>query len=338
MSWAVALHGGAGDLSRSLDGKPYRDALDACLQRGVEVVCGRQAPSFAPYSHLNMATQAAIETVVALEDCDLFNAGRGAVLNSDGQVEMEAQLMNSDGESGACAGLTCVRNPVLAAERVMTKTSHAFLAGPSAEDFAVREGLHTEPRDYFTTAMRRKQLEIAQHNGSKSAVLDHNIDTENGKAEPVQRESGHGGSHDDGALGTVGAVVKDTDGNIAIAVSTGGMTNKMPGRVGDSPIVGAGGFASQQAGVCATGKGETFFRHSTCAHICAAMEYGELTLQQACEAELGKLQTGDGGVIGVDSNGKVVFHFVSRGMLRAMEESSGRRGIGVWGEWVEKNF
>ena len=321
MSWALALHGGAGDIPRTDDPEPYRAALVACRERGTAVLTGKSAPSFSPYKHLNVATQAVIETVIALEDCELFNAGRGSVFNCEGKIEMEAQVMDNQGHCGACAGLTQIRNPILAAERVMSETKHALLISQSAEKFAIQHGLRTEPTEYFHTEKRWKQFEAARDEGV--VALDHNV---------------HMAAEPDDTMGTVGAVAMDTAGNIACATSTGGMTNKMAGRAGDTPLVGAGGYAGAKGGVCATGKGDQFIYHNTCGRICAAMDYAGLSLADACEKEIGRMAIGDGGVVGVDDTGAAVFNFNSQGMLRAMEESSGRKAVGVWKEWIECNF
>ena len=315
MSWSLAIHGGAEPVSLSEDREQYRTELAKCLDRGAAVLSGKSSPSFSPYTHLNVATQAVIESVIALEDCDLFNSGCGSCFNCDGELEMDAQVADNRGHCGACTGLTRIRNPILAAERVMSETKHALITSPSAEKFAVQQGLRTEPFEYFHTERRWKQYEAGKMSDN---------------ALPKPSEGGHNG--------TVGATAKDADGNIACAVSTGGTTNKMLGRVGDSPLFGAGCYVTDKAGVCGTGRGEVFLYKGTCNRICAAMDYGGLSLDDACEKEMGRLSVDDGGVIAVDCDGGIFMDFTTQAMPRAMLDSSGRRGIAVWKEWEECNF
>ncbi|XP_065183543.1 isoaspartyl peptidase-like [Sycon ciliatum] len=316
MSWTLALHGGAENVSLDEDRKEYKDALAACLDRGASVLSERSPPSFSPYAHLNIATQAVIETVMALEDCDLFNAGHGSLFNEDGLFEMDAQVMDNRGHCGACVGLSRIRNPILAAEKIMSNTPHALVTSPSAEEFAIKHGLRTETHQYFHTERRFKAWQAVR--------------------EAKKTASGQDGADvNEHCRGTVGAVAKDKQGNIACAVSTGGTIDKMRGRVGDSPIIGGGCYAGSSAGVCGTGKGEVFLYHNTCGRICAAMDYAGLSLQDACEREMSAMAAGSGGVIAIDSDGGCVMQHSTQAMPRAMQDSAGRRKIAIWKEWEE---
>ena len=204
----------------------------------------------------------------------------------------------------------------------MSHTPHVTLTREGAEALAERQGLRLENPEYFLTEERSSQLQFARRGstqGTENVFLDHDL-VEGKKVD---------------AQGTVGAVVLDPEGHVACATSTGGMTNKMVGRVGDTPIIGAGLFANEKVALCATGRGEAFMRHNTCGHISAAMEYGGLSLQEAASREIGgKLKKGDGGIIGVTSSGELCFEFVSPGMFRAYQTSSGKRALGVWEDWM----
>ena len=301
--FAIAIHGGAGTLPRSdmsaEQEKDYRAGLSAALDAGYAVL-GRGGASL----------DAVIAAVHVLEDNPLFNAGRGAVLNRDGVAELDASVM--DGRTlaaGAVSGLQHVKNPIELARLVMDKSPHVMLVGAGAEEFARTQGVELVPNEYFRTPARQKQLE---------RILRGAISKEN----ELQ------------AFGTVGAVALDLEGNLAAATSTGGMTGKRWGRVGDSPIIGAGTYANNEScAVSATGWGEYFIRTVVAHDICAQKEYLKIPLAQAVDNVLnGKMKKlgGDGGVIAIDRQGEVVLEFNSEGMFRGLATSQGRREISIY--------
>jgi L-asparaginase / beta-aspartyl-peptidase len=245
-----------------------------------------------------------------LEDDPLFNAGRGAALTRDGAAELDAAIM--DGRqlrAGAVASVRHVRNPIELARRVMEKSRHVLLVGAGAEEFALEEHFALVPNHYFRTAERVAQLQAEQRGERVSEIM------------PSPK-------------GTVGAVARDNAGNLAAASSTGGMTNKRPGRVGDSPIIGAGTYAKN--GVCAvsaTGHGEYFIRAVAAHHVCAAVQFRGLTLQAAVHELLHEVLAGmggDGGLIAVGADGTLVLEFSSDGMFRGARNSQGLREIAIY--------
>jgi beta-aspartyl-peptidase (threonine type) len=302
--YAIAIHGGAGPVPRAQLSpereQAYRSGLAAALDAGFTVL------------ERGGGSLDAVGTAVRiLEDDALFNAGRGAALTRDGAAELDAAIMDGrQMRAGAVASVRHVRNPIELARRVMEKSRHVLLVGTGAEEFALEENFTLVPNHYFRTAERLEQLESEQRGERVSDLVP-----------PAPH-------------GTVGAVARDADGNLAAGTSTGGMTNKRPGRVGDSPIVGAGTYAKN--GVCAvsgTGHGEYFIRAVAAHHVCAAVEYRGLTLQQAVHEMLhGVLRGlgGDGGLIAVDRDGRLVMEFTSEGMFRGARDSSGRREIEIY--------
>lgn len=300
--YAIAIHGGAGAISRHLllqsQEQQYRAGLASALDAGYAVLEG------------GCSSLDAVSTAVRiLEDDPLFNAGRGAALTRDGAAELDAAIMDGKQQrAGAVASVRHVKNPVDLARRVMEKSRHVLLVGAGAEEFALEEGVPFVPNDYFQTPERKRQLEDGRRGQPVSEIVT--------------------------SQGTVGAVALDGDGNLAAATSTGGMTNKRPGRVGDSPIVGAGTYAKN--GVCAvstTGHGEYFIRAVAAYHICNAVEYRGLTLAEAAREMLHRVIPGlggKGGVVAVDSAGRIVMDFSSEGMFRGARDSSGRREVTVY--------
>jgi isoaspartyl peptidase/L-asparaginase-like protein (Ntn-hydrolase superfamily) len=246
------------------------------------------------------ALDAVTAAVLVLEDSPLFNAGRGSCFNAAGEIEMDASIM--DGASlraGGVAAVRRVRNPVLAARAVMEKTRHVLLAGESADQFAGEQGLQLERPEYFHTERRLLALR--------------------------KRQKGY--------HGTVGAVALDADGNLAAATSTGGYTGKMPGRVGDSPIVGAGTYADNRAcAVSGTGLGEAFMRAAVAHDVCARMLYRNASLAAAARAALASVARlgGDGGLVAVDRRGNVTMPFNSEGMFRASIDRRGKRRVEIF--------
>jgi len=262
--------------------REFRSGLTAALRAGYAVLDGG-----------GTSLDAVVAAVIALEDSPLFNAGRGAVFNAAGRHELDAAVM--DGASGKAGAVACVRrvkNPVLAARAVMERTRHVLLAGPAADRFARRAGLTLVAPGYFSTTARAVALARARADAAATAADRH---------------------------GTVGAVALDRRGNLAAATSTGGFTNKLPGRIGDSPIVGAGTYADNAScAVSATGSGEFFMRSVMAYDVAARMRYLHESLADAARHSLARAAAlgGDGGMIAVDAAGNVAMPFVSEGMYR----------------------
>ena len=298
----IAIHGGAGTISAAaLDAgaaQAYHEALRAIVQAGQALLLRGGS-----------ALDAACLAVERLEDCPLFNAGHGAVFTHAGTHELDAAVMNgADLRAGAVACVSRIRRPVRAARAVMEDGAHVLLAGAGAEAFARERGLEMVDPSYFSTEARRAQLVRAQAAGR--VALDHD-----GTANPAA-------PLDEGRkFGTVGAVALDLQGHLAAATSTGGMTNKRVGRIGDSPLIGAGTYADDAtAAVSCTGSGEMFMRVVAAYDVCARMRYGGQTLQQATDAVV--MQSlppigGRGGLIAVDRLGNVCLPFNTEGMYRA---------------------
>ncbi|TDT93442.1 L-asparaginase/beta-aspartyl-peptidase (threonine type) [Azorhizobium sp. AG788] len=295
----LALHGGAGTIRRTAM-TPEREAaytagLLAALSAGREVLEAG-----------GTALDAVTATVMALEDEPLFNAGRGAVLTSAGTLEMDAAIMDGrDRRAGAVAGIFGPRNPILAARAVMEKTEHVMLTGSGANAFCREIGLEIMPEDYFLTSARQEAL-----------------------ARELERR--RTGAPDDGDAarkhGTVGAVALDCHGHLAAATSTGGMTAKLPGRVGDSPVFGAGTWADDATcAVSATGHGEYFIRYAVGHEIDARMRWAGQSLKAASEGIVRELAPlgGSGGLIAVDRTGAISLPFNSEGMYRAWMQADG---------------
>ncbi|HEY9222877.1 MAG TPA: isoaspartyl peptidase/L-asparaginase [Variovorax sp.] len=293
----IAIHGGAGTIAavapNSASAQPYRDALHA-------IVAAAQAALL----HGASALDAVCLAVEMLEDCPLFNAGHGAVFTHDETHELDAAVMNgADRRAGAVAGVSRIRRPVHAARAVMEDGAHVLLAGAGAEAFARQWGLEMVEPSYFSTEARRQQL--MQALATDRVALDHD-------GPPLVEGS---------KFGTVGAVALDLHGHLAAATSTGGMTNKRVGRIGDSPLIGAGTYADDAtAAVSCTGSGEMFMRVVAAYDVCARMRYAGQTLQEATDAVV--LQSlpavgGRGGLIAVDRLGNLCLPFNTEGMYRA---------------------
>jgi Asparaginase len=306
--YTLVIHGGAGTISQSAitveQESAYLSALDESLEAG-----------FSCLKNNGTALDAVKAAVVSLEDCILFNAGKGSVFGKDGSQEMDASIM--DGKTlmaGAVAAVRNVRNPVELAYAIMTKSQHVMLSGKGAYEFALQQGLATEPDDYFFSQFRYDQWKEMQ--GTDATALDHNVRVKDKK------------------FGTVGAVALDKHGNIAAATSTGGMTNKQFGRIGDSPIIGAGTYANNKTcAISCTGHGEPFIRAVTAYDVSCLMEYKGLSLQEAMDfvvhEKLPKID-GEGGMIGVDVKGNAAMVFNSEGMYRGMINSNGKKDILIY--------
>ncbi|WP_431289394.1 isoaspartyl peptidase/L-asparaginase family protein [Roseateles chitinivorans] len=282
------------------------------------------------------AMDVAVEAVRRLEECELFNAGKGAVYTADQRHELDASVMDGrDRSAGAVAGVTRVRNPVLAARAVMAHSGHVMLIGTAADSFAFEQGLERVAPDWFGTPQRLAQLEQARAS-ALGQVLDHDGQqavTDAGTAGTTGEAAG-GPIDEQTKFGTVGAVVRDAAGHLAAATSTGGMTNKRPGRVGDSPIPGAGCYADDRSvAVSCTGTGEAFIRAAAAHEIGALMRIGGLPLADACaRVVFEELPTvgGDGGLIAVDTLGNVWLGFNTEGMYRGWVEAGGVPVVGVY--------
>lgn len=294
---ALAIHGGAGTILRSqmtpeLEAE-YRSGLEAGLKAGWDVL-----------SKGGSSLDAVEAAVVSLEDFPLFNAGRGSVFTHEGKNEMDAAIMDGSVlKAGAVAFVRNVRNPIKLARLVMEKTEHVLLAGEGANQFAHETGIELAPDEYFFTEHRWLQMQDAIAEGRMQ--LDHSA------AKPV---------------GTVGAVACDSNGHLAAATSTGGMTNKKFGRVGDTPIIGAGNYADDLCAVSCTGHGEYFMLGVTAYDVAARMKYKGLGLEDAARQTIEHLTDikGEGGLIAVDSEGNVILPFNSEGMYRGWTTSDGQ--------------
>lgn len=298
--FAIAVHGGAGTIAQgNSNSEPYHEGLKAALAAGGAVL---QAGG----SALD-GVQAAVSS---LEDCLLFNAGRGSVYTADATHEMDAALMDgSTLQAGGVAGVHGVRNPVRLARHVMELSGAVLLVGEGAQRFAREHRFVNEAPAYFHNDYRLAQLRIIQAGGSRQAALDHSIEL--------------GAPLDEGRkYGTVGAVARDSQGRLSAAVSTGGMTNKRPGRVGDSPLVGAGLYANNATcAICATGTGEHFMRAVAAHDVHARMLYGRQSLAEASNAFVNdtlRPMGGEGGLIAIDAQGNISMPFNTRGMYRGV--------------------
>lgn len=300
---AIVVHGGAGVINKA-DMTPekeahYRAGLEAARDAGYAVL-----------ERGGSSLDAVTAAIRLLEDDPQFNAGRGAVLNHDGVAELDASIMNGKTlEAGAVTGVKHVKHPIDLARAVMEKSPHVMFAGEGAEEFALEQGMTLVPNSYFRTDARMRQLE---------RVL------KDEKAKTI------------GTTGTVGAVALDRNGNLAAATSTGGLTNKRAGRVGDSPIIGAGTYANNAScAVSATGDGEFFIRSVVAHDVCALVAYKNLSVEAAAHevihdkiAALGAT----GGVIVLDAAGHIAMDFNSDGMFRASRDSHGRKDFAIYPE------
>lgn len=308
---AMVIHGGAGTIRRadmSEEGETaYREALETALRTGFEIL-----------TNGGTSLDAVEATIRTMEDSPLFNSGKGAVFTHEGRNELDASIMEGKTmNAGAVAGVTILKNPISAARAVMEKSKHVMMSGRGAELFATQQGLEVVDPQYFWTEKRWKSLQKAledEKTASSNAALDENPDHK---------------------FGTVGAVALDRDGNIAAGTSTGGMTNKRFGRIGDSPVIGAGTYAKNDTcGVSATGHGEFFIRWSVASRISDLMEYKGLSVDDAATevVELLREVGGEGGVIALDAKGNVSMPFNSEGMYRGFVKDDGKVHIAIYGD------
>ncbi len=312
MRYSLAIHGGAGTILKN-DMTPevetlYRKGLQQALAAGYKIL-----------ENGGSAMEAVKTATVLLEDDPLFNAGRGSVFTKEGTHEMDAAIMDGRTlEAGAVAGVRNVRNPILLSEQIMLHSGHVFLSGQGANEFAINQKLKLEPDEYFYTDFRHDQWKEIRD--TDLYALDHNS--------PMADAS------NEKKFGTVGAVACDQHGNVAAATSTGGMTNKQFGRIGDSPLIGIGTYANNNTcAISCTGHGEPFIRAVVAYDVSCLMEYKHMSLQQACEeVVLKKLIkiNGEGGLIGVDAKGNVSLVFNCEGMYRGAKSSDGTELIAIY--------
>lgn len=302
--WRLVIHGGAGTMSRDRMGGAQESEIRAGLGRALDAGSAILAEG-------GSALDAVTETVRILEDDPNFNAGRGAVFTYDGEIELDASIMDGGSRSaGAVAGVSTTRNPVMLARRVMEASPHVFLSRKGADRFAVEQGLEQVDPDWFATPERRRQWQ--EFRAKKVGYFDTDM-----------------------KYGTVGAVALDRTGHVAAATSTGGLTGKRWGRIGDSPVIGAGTYADDRAcAVSATGAGEYFIRIGVAHEICARVRLKGESLQQAADAVIAELTEmgGIGGVIATGPAGELVWSFNSPGMYRARAGSSQARVVAIFSD------
>ncbi len=296
----LAVHGGAGTMPRAELSAEREAAVRADLTRALRA-------GHAVIAQGGSSLDAVTRAIVVLEDSPYFNAGKGAVFNHDGVNELDASLMDgATRRAGAVAGLHRIRNPVLLARAVMEKSPHVMMAGEGAEAFAKSIGFEFVDPAYFRTEERWQQLQMA-------------LAAEKAQASATLPATAY--------FGTVGAVARDAKGQLAAATSTGGMTNKRWGRIGDAPVIGAGTYASAQCAVSATGWGEFYIRAAVAHDICARMAYRGDSVRAAAEEVVLKVVPalgGDGGVIALDASGRVAMPFNTEGMYRGTIDADGK--------------
>ena len=303
LNFSIVIHGGAGTMSKASMSnevkKQYINKLDEAVSIGYEIL------------KKGGSSQEAVEkTIIVMEDSPLFNAGKGAVLNHDGNVELDASFMDGNTlNAGAISGSSIIKNPISAAISVMNNSPHVMLSGAGADKFAKSQKLDIKPNSYFITERRLNSLNNAKSKEASSINIEQKI-------------------------GTVGCVALDKFGNISAGTSTGGMTNKRWNRIGDAPIIGSGTYANNlTCGVSATGWGEFFIRSVAAYDISALMQYKGLSIQEASRIviheKIAKLG-GDGGVIALDKDGNVAMEMNTEGMYRAHIDSKGNKTIKIF--------
>jgi L-asparaginase / beta-aspartyl-peptidase len=311
--YTIVIHGGAGTILKT-DMTPE---LEAAYYKGLQEALDA---GFAVLEEGGSATNAIKAALVIMEDNVLFNAGRGSVFTKKGVQEMDAAIMDGKTlQAGSITGVRNVRNPIELATEVMRNSNHVFLSGKGANDFAIKQGVKLEPDEYFFSQFRYDQWKDIRDSDNYS--LDHTHQ----KLEELMKDK---------KFGTVGAVACDKENNIAAATSTGGMTNKKYGRIGDSPVIGAGTYANNATcAISCTGHGEMFIRSVAAYDVSALMQYKAYSLEQAMnEVVHNKLVSigGEGGMIGVDANGNPAMIFNSAGMYRAMRSSDGSTDVAIY--------
>ena len=313
MKFTIVIHGGAGtimkeDMTSGLE-EAYLRSLREAIDSGYIVLANGGS-----------SVEAVKAAVIALENNILFNAGKGSVFTKKGLHEMDAAIMEGKSFSaGAVAGARNIRNPVALADEVRRNSNHVFLSGEGANEFAIRHGIKLEPDEYFFSQFRYDQWKKMRDSDNYS--LDHSSD----QVEKLMKDK---------KFGTVGAVACDQQGTLAAATSTGGMTNKRFGRIGDTPIIGSGTYANDKTcAVSCTGHGEPFIRAVAAYDVSCLMEYKGHDIQQACEEVVFKklpALDGEGGLIAVDARGNAALVFNSAGMYRAVRDSDGKYEVAIY--------
>ncbi|WP_167618445.1 isoaspartyl peptidase/L-asparaginase family protein [Maribellus sediminis] len=301
--YVIVIHGGAGVMSRDKMNEElraeYKAKLDEALTLGEQLLKDGAD-----------ATDVVVKVINVMEDSPLFNAGKGAVFTHDGFNELDASIMEGKTmNAGAVSGVRDIKNPICAARAVMENSEHVMLSGTGASEFAKLQGLEIVPNKYFYTERRYESLQQLLKKERERTSKDN--------------------------MGTVGCVVLDTKGNLCAGTSTGGMTNKKYGRIGDSPIIGAGTYANNKTcAVSCTGHGEYYIRLGFARDISALVEYKNLSVDDACRAEIDKLSKmgGTGGVIGLDAKGNIAMEFNTSGMFRGYIKSTGEKDIAIFND------
>ncbi len=299
--YAIVIHGGAGVMSKEKmteeQQSNYAAKLNEALNLGEKML--KEGAN---------ATDVVVKVINVLEDSPLFNAGKGAVFTHDEKVELDASIMDGKNlNAGAVAGVRDIKNPINAALEVMINSKHVFLSGEGASEFAKKQKLEIVPNNYFYTDSRFESLMKLKKRERERTRQDN--------------------------TGTVGCAVLDTKGNIAAGTSTGGMTNKKYGRIGDAPVIGAGTYANNKTcAVSCTGHGEYYIRLAFARDVSALMEYKNLSVEEACREEIRKLSelNGTGGVIALDNEGNIAMEFNTSGMFRGYLKSSGEREVAIF--------
>lgn len=312
-NYTIVIHGGAGTILKEDMTPELEQAYLSGLQNALDV-------SFAVLEEGGSAVNAIKAALVILEDNILFNAGRGSVFTKKGVQEMDAAIMDGiDLSAGAVAGVRSVRNPIELAVEVMRNSNHVFLSGKGANDFAIKQGVKLEPDEYFYSQFRYDQWKAIRDSDNYS--LDHT----HHHLEELLRDK---------KFGTVGAVACDKNGNIAAATSTGGMTNKKYGRIGDSPLIGAGTYANNKTcAISCTGHGEIFIRSVAAYDVSCLMEYKNMSLNDAMQLVVNEklvAMNGEGGMIGVDAAGNASMVFNSAGMYRGVKNDKGLNNVSIY--------
>lgn len=311
----LVIHGGAGTILKSKmtpeKELAYTSTLRASLQAGYDIL------------KIGGSSERAVEAAIhVMEDSPLFNAGKGAVFTHEGTNELDASIMKGkDGAAGAVAGITTIKNPITAAIAVMDSSPHVMMMGQGAERFAREQGITQVESSYFYTEERWDALQRILKEDSKAVELDHS-----------DKQSVTKPEWKDDKFGTVGCVALDNNGNISAGTSTGGMTNKKFGRIGDSPIIGAGTYANEKVGISCTGWGEYFIRNVAAYDVAALMQYKSLSAVEASKEVIRKIGEigGDGGMIVLDRDGNVALPFNTAGMYRGYITESGEIKVEIY--------
>ncbi len=312
-NFTIAIHGGAGTILKEDMTPELEQAYFDGLQQALDI-------SYAVLDEGGTAVNAVKAALVILEDNVLFNAGRGSVFTKKGVQEMDAAIMDGiDLSAGAVAGVRNVRNPIELATEVMRNSNHVFLSGKGANDFAIKQGVKLEPDEFFFSQFRYDQWKAIRDSDNYS--LDHT----NHHLEELMRDK---------KFGTIGAVACDQHGNLAAGTSTGGMTNKKYGRIGDSPMIGAGTYANNKTcAISCTGHGEVFIQSVAAYDVSCLMEYKGLSLQAAMDFVVNEKlvqMKGEGGMIGVDADGNAAMVFNSAGMYRGTKNNHGVNTVSIY--------